>query len=175
MPGKSVAIAAVICVAGLALSGCVTETGYYAGYYGPAYDGYGPAYDGYYGPAYGGYYDDGFYYGRNSWRQWSIPSRPAYTVPATPSRPAYIPGRRFPPLNPARPDDTRPGRPAPMIGQGAIVPATPASPASIPGLPIQRLNPARPDDARPARPAPMIGQGATLVPSKAKRCIDGSC
>lgn len=89
MSMKSLAMAAVIGFAGLSLSGCVSETGYYEGYYGPgrydpyydrSYYGGGIAYDRYY------YRDRDYYRRRHRDRDHD---RPDYNRPDRPDRPVY--------------------------------------------------------------------------------------
>jgi len=92
MSMKSLAMAAVIGFAGLSLSGCVSETGYYEGFYGPRpyYDPYDDYDRSYYG---GGIYYDRYYYRdrdryrRRHWDRDRDRDRPDFNRPDRPARP----------------------------------------------------------------------------------------
>lgn len=69
MLSRLLAVSVVVGLAGFALAGCVSEDGYYGGYYSGGYYGPGPyVYDDYYGPAGGVYYGGYYYRDRRHWR-----------------------------------------------------------------------------------------------------------
>lgn len=71
MLSRILAVSVVVGLAGFALSGCVSEDGYYSGYstYGGGYYAPGPyVYDDYYAPAGGVYYGGTYYRDRRHWR-----------------------------------------------------------------------------------------------------------